>query len=43
MVLWTPAADSFPEAPVFSRPLADPNLRAVVALIAESDLNDALI
>lgn len=31
VVLWTAAVDSFPARPVFSLPLADPGLRAVVA------------
>lgn len=31
VALWTAAADSFPARPVFSLPLADPGLRAVVA------------
>jgi hypothetical protein len=39
VVLWNPAGDSFPAAPEFSRPLADPTLRAIVSRIAAHDLN----
>ena len=39
VVLWNPAGDSFPSAPQFSRPLADPTLRAILSRIAAKDLN----
>ena len=39
VVLWNPAGDSFPAAPQFSRPLADPTLRAILGRIAVKDLN----
>ena len=39
VVLWNPAADSFPPAPDFSRPLADPTLHAIVERIAVDELH----
>ena len=38
VVLWNPARTSFPAAPDFSRPLADPTLRAIAARIARREL-----
>ncbi|MDR0416560.1 MAG: RES family NAD+ phosphorylase [Propionibacteriaceae bacterium] len=34
VILWSPAADSFPAAPAFSRPLAHPMVTAVIRQIA---------
>jgi hypothetical protein len=39
VVLWNPAIDSFPAAPAFSRPLADPLVRGIVRRIAAEDLH----
>ncbi len=39
VVLWNAAGDSFQIAPQFSRPLADPTLRAILSRIATKDLN----
>ncbi len=35
IVLWAPAADSFPDAPAFTRPLTQPHTRATVTQAAE--------
>jgi hypothetical protein len=39
IVLWNPAATTFPTVPQFSRPLADPLLCAIVERIAVEDLH----
>jgi len=39
VVLWNPADDSFPTAPLFSRPLGDPTLLSILRRIAAKDLN----
>lgn len=38
VVLWNPAASSFPASPSFSRPLADPTVRAIVTRVASREL-----
>lgn len=43
VVLWDHAADSFPAAPEFSRPLADPTMRAIVERIARRELNYGIL
>ena len=43
VVLWNPARTSLPAAPDFSRPLADPTVRAIAARIARQELGYRLI
>lgn len=43
IVLWNPARTSLPAAPDFSRPLAEPTLRAVAARLARQDLGYRMI
>lgn len=43
VVLWNPAVGSFPDAPAFSRRLAHPVIKALVARIAVDDLGYGLL
>lgn len=43
VVLWNPARSSLPATPVFSRPLAEPTLRAIAARIAQHELGYRLV
>ncbi|MCI1749376.1 MAG: RES family NAD+ phosphorylase [Acidipropionibacterium sp.] len=43
VVLWSPAAGTYPAAPTFSQPLSHPSLMALATVIASEDLHYGIV